>query len=50
VSILAQITRRRVVILVPVAVVDVAVKVDDLVALAVAVGVLTPRTAAQTAA
>ena len=38
---LAPITRDRVITLVPVSVVD--VEVDDLVALAVAVGVLTPR-------
>jgi hypothetical protein len=39
----AEITRDRVITLVPVSVVD--VKVDDLVALAVAVGVLTQRAA-----
>ncbi len=43
-SILAQITRHRVITLVPVSVVDVEVEVDELVALALAVGVLTQRT------
>jgi hypothetical protein len=42
VSILAQITRHRVITLVPVSVVD--VEIDELVALALAVGVLTQRT------
>ncbi|HEY8719424.1 hypothetical protein [Pengzhenrongella sp.] len=41
-SILAQITRHRVITLVPVSVVD--VEIDELVALALAVGVLTQRT------
>ena len=48
VSILTQITRHRVITLVPVAVID--VEVDDLVALAVAVGVLTQRTTTPVAA
>ena len=45
---LAQTTRQRVITLVPVSVVD--VEVDDLVALALAVGVLTQRTATVRAA
>ena len=46
-SILAQITRRRVITLVPVAVVD--VEVDDIFALAIAVGVLTRHTTTEAA-